>query len=137
MSLNYYNTFIQVADDCPVTSSVVPAERSGKQSIAVIQYELLAEHPYEFTQEDVLFETFARHKAVPEEEHAARRAEFFSKSQACLRTSPLPKSYGWGLHFDAQGRVALCPVESEAYRRFVEQPADGLKLLKGMRSRRT
>lgn len=136
MELNYYSTFIQIADDCPVISSVVPVERGGKKSIAVIQYELLSEHPYEFTQEEVLFETFARNKAVPEAERAAQRAEFFSRSQACLRASPLPKSYGWGLHFDKDGKVALCPVESEAYRRFVEQPTGGLKLLMAMRSRR-
>lgn len=136
MEFNYYSTFIQVADDCAVISSVVPVERGGKKSIAVIQYELLSEHPYEYTQADVLFETFARHKAVPDAERAARRTEFFSKSQACLRASPLPKSYGWGLHFDDDGKVALCPVESEAYRRFVEQPGDGLKLTRAMRSRR-
>lgn len=136
MEINYYNTFIQVAEDCPVVCSVVPVERGGKKSIAVIQYELLSEHPYEYTQEDVLFETFIRHKAVPQAECAAKRTEFFSKSQACLRGSPLPKSYGWGLHFDDDGKVALCPMESAVYQRFVAQPVHGLKLLKAMRSRR-
>ncbi len=71
----------------------------------------------------------------PEAERAALRAHFFAKSQACLRASPLPKSYGWGLHFDGEGRVALCPMESEAYRRLVAG-ADGVKVLKAMRSRR-
>jgi hypothetical protein len=31
----------------------------------------------------------------------------------------LPKKYGWGLHFDAEGRIALVAVESDYYKAFV------------------
>ena len=41
--------------------------------------------------------------------------EFFARPQACLRGSPLPKTYGWRLLFDDDGRVALCAVESPVY----------------------
>ncbi|WP_298711512.1 DUF6157 family protein [Micrococcus sp. 2A] len=40
------------------------------------------------------------------------REAFFAKSQACLRASPLGKRHGWGLHHDAEGRVALVPLGS-------------------------
>lgn len=134
MNLNYYDTFIQVADDCPLAAGAVPVEKGGKKTIAVIQYELLAQNPYQYTQEDVLFETHVRHKGVPSGELAAARQAFFAKSQACLRASPLPKSYGWGLHFDHAGKVALYGVESEEYRRFAQD--SGLTQLKAMRSSR-
>jgi hypothetical protein len=141
VNLNYYNAFIKVAADCPVAGSVVPTERGERKTVAVIQYELLADSPYRYTQEEVLFETFVRHKGIPASELAAHgpelRQAFFAKSQACLRASPLPKRYGWGLHFNEEGRVALWPLESEEYRRFTVEPGDGLTLLNAMRSSRT
>lgn len=134
-TINYVNTFIRVAEDCPAACGIVPAERGGRKTVAVIQYELLAENPYRYTQEDVLFESFVRHKEIPPAELGpALRAQFFSKSQACLRASPLPKLYGWGLHFDQAGRVALCGVGTAEYQRFAE--AEDLTVLKAMRSKR-
>ena len=32
----------------------------------------------------------------------------------------LPKKYGWGLHFDSEGRIALVPMDSAEYRAFVD-----------------
>ncbi|GLX09162.1 DUF6157 family protein [Microbispora sp. NBRC 16548] len=147
--LNYYSTLIAVADDCPVTAAEVPGPRGGKPTVAVLQYALISGAPYGMTQEDVLFETWLRRQDLPADLPAARRAElrkeFFSRSQACLRASPLPKRYGWGLLFDRDGRIALCPVESEEYRRLVDGASrgaqagedGGVRVLKAMRSRRS
>ncbi|HEX6305390.1 MAG TPA: DUF6157 family protein [Anaerolineales bacterium] len=33
MDLNYYQTLIAVADDCPVTESVVPVSRGAKVTV--------------------------------------------------------------------------------------------------------
>lgn len=140
MDLNYYQTLIAVADDCPVTSSVVPTARGAAKTVAVLQYEMLAEHPYGLTQEDVLFESWRRRQDLPDEgsdaDRAALRARFFAKPQACLRGSPLPKRYGWGLLFDQDGRTALCPMESEEYQRLVDGNEAGVTVLKALRSRR-
>ena len=137
--MNYYGTLIAVAEDSPVTSSVVPSPRGGKKTVAVLQYEMLAERPYALTQEDVLFDSwFLRRPDAGEArgaEAAALREAFFSKPQPCLRTSPLPKKYGFGLHFDGDGRIALCPVESGEYARLLEG-AGGTTVLKAMRSAR-
>jgi hypothetical protein len=137
MNLNYYQTLIAVADDCPVTQSVVPRDRGAKKTVAALQYEMLSGEPYVYTQEDVLFESGLRRQDLPgvsENEIARLRHEFFARPQACLRASPLPKTHGWGLAFDSEGRVALCPMESEEYQ---NRLADGrIKVLKAMRSRR-
>lgn len=142
--LNYYSTLIAVADDCPVAAAEVPRPRGGKPTVAVLQYEMISGSPYGLTQEDVLFETWLRRQdlpaGLPEERRAELREDFFSRSQACLRASPLPKRHGWGLLFDADGRIALCPMESEEYRRLVEDAErgdGGVRVLKAMRSRRS
>ncbi len=64
------------------------------------------------------------------------RQEFFSKPQACLRSSPLPKKYGWGLLFDHDSRVALLPMESAEYQRLVAGNDPRVTVLKALRSRR-
>ncbi|MQA00201.1 MAG: hypothetical protein GEU80_12895 [Dehalococcoidia bacterium] len=137
MDLNYYDTLITVADDCRATESTVPVARGGKKTVAVLQYEMLEGHPYVLTQEDVLFESWFRRQdlsGASEGEVARLRAEFLSKPQACLRSSPLPKQYGWGFVFDGEGRVALCPMESEEYRALLAGAR--LTVLKAMRSKR-
>jgi len=139
--MNYVDSFIAVAEDCPVGAAVVPqAKPDKKKSVAVIQYELLAGTPYIYTQEDVPFQTHAQHKDIPATELEARgdapREEFFARPQACLRTSPLARAYGWGLHVDHEGKVALCPMESSAYRTFADGEQGGPTVLKAFRSGR-
>ncbi len=134
MTTNYVNTFIEVADDCPATTGEVPQERNGAKSVAALQFELLAGAPYELTSDDVIFEVYAERAGIPPEDRPAERARFFSKGQPCLRSSPLSKRYGWGTHHDAQGRVALYPVDSEEYERLRTDHA--LAHTRAMRSKR-
>ena len=47
--------------------------------------------------------------------------------------SPLPKSHGWGVHYDVHGRIALAGVETAAYAKFTKEKA--LKQLDAMRSK--
>ena len=54
--MNYYDTLIEVADDCPATEGQVPQARGGKKTKTVVEYELLVEHPYTYTEEDIAFE---------------------------------------------------------------------------------
>ncbi len=133
-STNYANTFIRIADDCPATTGEEPPVRLETPTIAALQYHLVAERPYELTSDDVIFEVHARRSGIPEEAKAVERAAFFAKSQACLRTSPLAKRYGWGIHHDAEARIALVPVGSDRYRALADDTA--LQQLKASRSRR-
>lgn len=131
---NYTNTFIQVADDCPAPSAQEPPEGAKAPTIAELQYRLIAENPYALTSDDVLFTVQAIRRDIPDEERDQAREDFFAKDQACLRSSPLGKRYGWGVHHDAEGRVALVPLESEAYAELTVDP--GVKQVKAMRSKR-
>jgi hypothetical protein len=121
---NYCDTFIRVAPDCPVSEAVVPTGKRGQQSIPQIEYELLAEKPYTFTQEELLFAVHVRRQAISKNElktrHAVLWEEFFAKPRACLRASLLAKRYGWGLHFDGEGRIALVAMESQEYQALAE-----------------
>lgn len=131
---NYANAFIQVADDCPVTAAEEPPATGKGPTVAALQYELIAAHPYEFTSDDVLFEVHAIRQQIPESEKADARAAFFAKDQACLRSSPLGKRYGWGTHHDAEARLAVVPLGSERYEALA---GDGsITQLKAMRSKR-
>ena len=124
MDRNYYDTFIRVAPDCPVNEAVVPTGRREVKSIPQVEYELLSENPYTFTQEELLFAVHVRRQGIGDAELKARCAalwkKFFDKPHACLRASMLPKKYGWGLHFDAEGRIGLVAMESKAYKVLAE-----------------
>ena len=123
-STNYRDALITPSADCPVSQGTIP-EKPG--TIATVQHRLLAE-PYALTSDDLLHET-----------HRARggdrsREEFFARPQACLRASPLVKQFGWGIHHDAEGRIALLDPQSAAYRRLLDDPS--IKKTPGMRSKR-
>ena len=79
-STNYFNTLIEVAEDCAATVGAVPPLKSDK-TVANLQFEMLQGHPYEFTSDDVLFSVFATRKEIAEEALAEQRERFFSKGQ--------------------------------------------------------
>lgn len=115
---NYFNTFIEVAEDCPATHGEVPPVK-GSKSVANLQFEMLHGHPFEYTSDDVLFAVFAERNQIPQEELAEQRTLFFAKGQPCFRASPLTKRYGWGVHSNDQGKIALFGVDTEAYQDLV------------------
>jgi Family of unknown function (DUF6157) len=134
--VNYYSSFIGVAEDCGAGVGIEPPIKA-KPTAARLQFEIVMESPYEFTSEDVIFAASGAGQAVadlPIKERREAQAAFFSKNQACLRASPLPKQYGWGVHSDAQGRVAIVSVGSAEYQRFANDP--DTKQFKALRSKR-
>ena len=132
--------FVLVAPDCPVTIAVVPTTKGMKRTVPALQYGLLRARPYVFTLEDLLFETHILRAGMTRSEVAGRgaeiRAALFAKPQACMRTSALPKRYGWGVHYDGRGRLALYAVESEEYQRFASGMLAGIEVVAAMRSKR-
>jgi len=112
-STNYRNTLITVADDCPVNAGT-PPDKPG--TVAAWQFILLTAKPYAMTSDELLL-------AVETSRKGPVAAEiFFAKPQACLRASPLVKRYGFGLHHDDQGRVALVARESLRYAELAADP---------------
>jgi uncharacterized protein DUF6157 len=63
--MNYFDTLIQVADDCPTKKALVPQATGGKRTKAVVEYEILVEHPYSRTEEDIAVETYAVLHDIP------------------------------------------------------------------------
>ncbi len=131
---NYFNTFIAVAEDCPVGYGTEPALRGGKKTIAKYQFDLLQNHPYEYTSDDIFFMVYAERNDLTDSELEEARAQFFSKGQPCFRSSPLTKRYGWGIHANAEGKVAVYGMETEAYEEFSNR--NDLQIVKAMRSKR-
>lgn len=131
MSTNYYNTFIAVSPDSRLGAAKHVA-RPG--TVAALQLEFLLAAPYALTSDDLLFQVHLVRLEDPVDDLAKLRAKFESKPHACLRASPLVKTHGWGLHHDAQGRVAAVPVGDAEYQRLA---ADTLVTqVNGMRSKR-
>ncbi|MCH9809095.1 MAG: hypothetical protein K0U74_15325 [Alphaproteobacteria bacterium] len=135
---NYSNVFISVAEDCPATSGEVPPERGGKPTVAGLQYAMIADSPYKHTSDEIVFATSAVGRALnakaSKAERQAKWDQFFSKGQACLRASSLGKKFGWGIHSDERGRVAIYAVGSSEYESLAGDI--NLRQLKAMRSKR-
>src|SRR5205823_13559132 len=65
--MNYFDTLIEVANDCPTKKAQVPLARDGKKTKAVVEYEILVKHPYSHTEEDIAFETYAVLHDIPKD----------------------------------------------------------------------
>lgn len=128
---NYYNTFIAIAEDCPTATGDMPPLKGDKKTVANLQFEMLYDNPYRFTSDEVLFAVFAQRKEFTKEELAEQRAHYFSKGQPCFRASPLTKQYGWGVHSNAEGKIAMFGAETETYKKFVAD--ESVKQVKAMR----
>lgn len=131
---NYYDVFIEVAMDCPNEKGVVPPIRGDKRSIANIEFDLLINAPYRFTSDEVLFEVYARRNDLGTFMREKERTHFFSKGKPCFRASPLTKTYGWGVHCNANGKMAIYGCETEAYAKFIDD--ENLQKIKAIRSKR-
>ena len=131
-SSNYYNSFIAIAEDCNKTTGTIPPDNGKKKTIANLQFELIKDNPYQYSSDEVLFQCYASKNAIAEGDMEAARTLFFSKGQPCMRCSPLTKSYGWGVHSNAEGKIALFGVETKEYQAFLDNSA--LEIKKAMRS---
>ncbi len=138
--MSYTNTFVTISADCPATMGQVPVGRGGKKSIAQIEYELLSAHPYQFTENELIFEVHIRHKQLPQTEVSNKRDtlwnDLFKKSHPCMRASMLPKRYGWGVHYDTQGRIAIYSADSKEYAALVKGKKGAPLVVPAMRNNR-
>ena len=130
---NYFNTFIEVAEDCPAKNGKTPPIKEDK-SIAGIQFEMITQSPYNYTSDEILFYCYATKKDVKGNELEAEKEIFFSKGQPCLRSSPLTKRYGWGLHCNEEGKIALYSKGTSDYDKYRNDKS--LKIVKAMRSKK-
>jgi hypothetical protein len=130
-STNYYDTFIEVAEDTKTDRGIIPPTKD-KKTVADMQYELISKNPYKYTSDDLLFQVFADRNELSEAEYDQARTQFFSKGQPCFRASSLTKTYGFGVHCDSAGKIALYGLETDAYQNFLADPK--IKKVKAMKS---
>lgn len=128
---NYFDTFIEVAEDTKANSGTIPPSKENK-TVAEMQYELIAKNPYKYTSDDILFQVYANRNDLSKSEYKHAREQFFSKGQACFRASPLPKTYGFGVHNNKEGKIALIAMESKEYQKFLADKS--IKKIKAMKS---
>jgi len=91
---NYVDTLILVSPDTKAMAARVP-DKPG--TVADLQYRMIAGAPHRLTSDDVIFSGYAARAGIAEPDRPRARAEFFSRGQACLRSSPLVRSHGWGI----------------------------------------
>ena len=95
-----------VAEDSKVQIAIEPPQRRAKKMIARIAYEVYRDNPYRYTEEQFHHEV-----------HVVRRKMQGLKIESYdIKRSPLLKEYGWGIHRNKEGKLALIPMESEKYR---------------------
>ncbi len=131
---NYTDTFIEIADDCPISLGEIPPQKGDAKTAANIQFELISKNPYQYTSDDVLFQVFAYKNDLTQEEYTAEREKYFSKGQACMRASALTKRYGWGIHHDKEGKMAIYGADSIEYQELAQNLL--IKKVKAMKSSR-
>ncbi|MDO6761728.1 DUF6157 family protein [Tamlana sp. 2_MG-2023] len=130
---NYFDTFIEVAEDTKADSGTKPPTKE-KKTIAEMQYELIVKNPYKYTSDDILFQVFTDRNDLTKAEYKQAREQLFSKGQACLRASSLPKRYGFGIHFDSNGKIAIYGMETPEYEKYTADK--NLKKIKAIRSKK-
>lgn len=137
-SVDYVDTFITIAPDATGQVSE-PRPRGGKPTVASATWELIHDAPYRHTAGDVIFTVWADRQGVPDADRAAARADYYAVGRPCLRASDLGKRYGWGVHADSHGRLAVYPAGTPEYESLAAGRApDGtaVQVVQAMRSGR-
>jgi len=129
---NYQNTFIEISADCPTKFGEIPPSKNDSKTIAYMQYEIVSKNPYKFTSDDALFQVYANRKDLIKADYKEAREEFFSKGQPCFRSSPLAKRYGWGIHSNEDGKIAIYGAETPEYKKYTTDK--NIKTVKAMKS---
>ena len=112
--MKFPEILITVADKCPANHGMEPTTNRAEKTITMHQYDVLTEMPYQLT-----------YKQLKEEVHRTRRGKEFTDEQLetyMMKRSELCKIYGWGVHEDKNGTLALVGCETKEYRRLVRKP---------------
>ena len=137
-TVGYTDTLIKVAADCPVGKSEIPVAKNKTRPAHLLQYELLIQKPYAYTHEELIYQVYVLQKEIPESvletESENIKAELFSKGHPCMRASSLTKRYGWGAHYNQDGKIAIYPMESAAYQALID--SGKVKIVPAMKSKR-
>jgi hypothetical protein len=96
---------IEVAEDYQEKYAQEPPNRNPK-TISRIEYELLVENPYKYTERELFHEVHVVYRGRPD-----LKIDSYN-----IKRSTLVQSFGWGLHRNDQGKLALVAFESDRYK---------------------
>ena len=97
---------IVIAQDSPAMRSEEPPDNGATKTISRVQYEVLAENPYKFSEREFYHEV-----------HVVRRGRSDLRIENYnIKRLALVKRYGWGIHRNSDGKLALVVCESNRYR---------------------
>jgi len=98
---------IEVAEDCNEKYAKEPPDGNPK-TIKRIEYELLFANPYGYTERELFHQV-----------HYVNRGKLHLKIDAYnIKRCPLVQSYGWGIHRNKEGKLALVAIESNRYKEY-------------------
>lgn len=97
------NSFIAISPDCPIFTAEIPPIKNPR-TIPQIEYEMIMNNPYTYSSDDVLYAANAERRGIS-------REAYFATVQPDFRLSPLVKRYGWGLHTNLEGKIAIYPLD--------------------------
>lgn len=103
--------FILVAEDCPVERGTVPGSKRGSKTVPMYTYEVLSQHPYEYTEDELQHEVHVVHRGL----------KTFDPDTRDLKRNELPKKWGWGVQYNENRKVALVGCETEEYRQLARR----------------
>lgn len=103
---------ITKSPDSKIKRAIHPANKRAHQTITQIYFEELIRNPYGFTEEEL------RHRVHVE---LRKRRDLKLKSYS-IKRSELLKKYGWGLHVDSAGRLALVGCDGKRYKELTRNP---------------
>ena len=138
--MSYKNTLIEIAPDATNTTGLIPKPRGQNETKVQIEFRLLIENPYAFTQDELIFAIALERENIDEQklskaERQKRWDDMFTKPHPCMRASSLTKKHGWGAHYNHEGRIALVEVGSQNYQRLLND--EGVVKHKAMRSKKS
>ena len=102
-----------VSEDCPVKKGTPPVSRKA-DAIAIIYYEELITNPYKYTYDEL------KHQV-----HIVRRGKKNGELKLenyLIRRNQLVRDWGWGIHIDRNGKLALVGSETSKYKQLVNDP---------------
>lgn len=116
----YEEELIEVPDDSPTNHAIEPPKDNKlKPNVARVEYEVLKENPYKFNEKEFHYEVLI-----------VRQNKSIKYQLWNIKRSNLVKKYGWGIHKNKQGKLALVPMESDMYKKLQKS----IKCTKGFRS---
>ena len=93
---------IEKAADSTAVRGEEPPDSGAKKTVARISYEVLSDNPYKFSEREFYREV-----------HVVRRGRPDLKLESYnIKKLTLVKKYGWGIHRDSVGKLALVACES-------------------------